>query len=243
MLKKYSIPVIFLILGALLISACGTAAYAQTPPDNTTPPRTLQVTGNGQVYVTPDIAYVTIGVHTEGQNAADAVASNNTQATAVRDELKNLGVADKDVQTTNFSISPQQKFDDKGNLISTTYVVDNSVYDTVRDLSKIGDLLDAVVKSGANNITGVQFDVADKAAALSQARQQAVADARTQAQELAQAAGVTLGPIQTINVYNNGPQPVFMESKGLGAAAGANVPVSMGQLSVSVQVNIVYQIQ
>jgi uncharacterized protein YggE len=114
---------------------------------------------------------------------------------------------------------------------------------TLRDLTKLGDLLDAVVKAGANNINSIQFDVADQETALSDARKQAVANARKQADELAQAAGVTLGDIQTISTSTSGvPVPVF-EGKGGGGQLAASVPVSAGQLVVSVDVYIVYLIK
>ena len=114
-------------------------------------------------------------------------------------------MADKDIQTTNFSIYPQQQYDNNGKMTGIIYVVDNTVYVTVRDLTKLGDLLDASVTAGANNINSISFDVADKTAALSQARLAAVADARKQADELTGATGVTLGTVQTISYYDSTP--------------------------------------
>jgi uncharacterized protein len=223
----------------VLLSACATPSTTQvTPP----PLRTINVTGSGEVFITPDIARISIGVHTEDANAVDAVATNSDQAQKITDAISGMGIDSKDIQTTNFNISPQQKFDDKGQVIGIIYVVDNTVNVTVRDLTKIGDLLDAVTKAGANNISGIQFDLADKTSALSAARKLAVANALSQAQELAQAAGVTLGAAQTINTYNTYPVSVY-DSKGGGAMASANVPISAGQLSVTVEVNIIYEIK
>ncbi len=226
---------------ALLLSACG-VAYAQT---NQPPLRTLNVTGTGQVFLEPDIAYISIGVHTENKDAAEAVAANNSQAKAVVEALKAAGVQAKDIQTTGFNIFPQQQYDDKGTVIGILYVVDNTVFVTVRDLEKLGSLLDAAISAGANSITGVRFDVEDKDKPMSEARKIAVEKARAQAEELAKAAGVKLGPIQSINVYGGTPIPMY-EGKGVGGAvyAGAlDVPISPGQLSLSVDVNIVYEIQ
>jgi uncharacterized protein YggE len=228
---------------AVLLSACG-VAYAQTPQP---PTRTLNVTGTGQVFLTPDIAYISIGVHTENKDAAEAVAANNRQAKAVADALKAAGVESKDIQTTGFSIVPQQQYDDKGTVIGILYVVDNTVYVTVRDLEKLGSLLDTAISAGANSITGIRFDVEDKDKPMSEARQIAVEKARAQAEELAKAAGVKLGPIQTISVYGGTPVPVF-EGKYMGGVGGVapealNVPISPGQLSLTVDVNIVYEIQ
>lgn len=125
-----------------------------------------------------------------------------------------------------------------------TYVVENTVYVTVRNLENIGKLLDAAVSAGANQIYGIQFDVADKSAALSEARKGAVANAQAVAQELAEAAGVTLGEIQTINIVSGGsPIPVFDNRGGMLAAEAASVPVSAGQMVLTVDVSLVYAIR
>jgi uncharacterized protein YggE len=235
--------IIGLMLMAILLSACG-AAVAQTasPSSESQPERTLTVTGNGKVFLTPDIANVSIGVHTEGTDAAEAVSTNNAQTQQVIEELKGMAVEAKDIQTTNFSIYPRQEYDNNGNLTGITYVVDNTVYVTVRDLSKIGDLLNKVVQLGANSISGIQFDVADRVKALSDARKAAVDNARAQAEELAQAAGVQLGPVQSIAISSSTPIPLAQSREAL-AAPAAEVPISPGQLSISVDVTVVYEIQ
>jgi hypothetical protein len=209
--------------------------------------RSLVVSGTGRATLTPDIAYVNIGVHTESADVAEALASNTAQAQKVADAIRALGVDAKDIQTTNFNIYPIQTYGPNNQVTGTKYAVDNTVYVTVRDLSKLGNLLDTVVKNGANNINGVQFDVADKSAALSDARKAAVKDAQTQAQELAAAAGVTLGAVQSINTSNNSmPIPMY-SGFGMGGgdarAAAAQVPVSSGQLIITVDVNLVYEIK
>ena len=229
-------PIALLILG-LVLSACGPASVSvQTPP----PPRTVTVTGTGKVTLTPDIAYISIGVHTENASAKDAVAANNTQAQAVIAAIKGFGVADKDIQTTNFSIYPQQQFDANGKPIDTKYVVENTVYVTVRDLSKLGDLLDSSVSSGANNINNIQFDVADKTGALSQARLAAVTDAKKQADELTKATNVGLGEVQTISYYDSSAPITVQYAKADVMAAPANVPVQAGSMQISTTVTIVY---
>lgn len=242
-MRKRMYLIIGLMLMAILLSACG-AAVAQTasPSSESQPERTLTVTGNGKVFLTPDIANVSIGVHTEGTDAAEAVSTNNAQTQQVIEELKGMAVEAKDIQTTNFSIYPRQEYDNNGNLTGITYVVDNTVYVTVRDLSKIGDLLNTVVQSGANSISGIQFDVADRVKALSSARKAAVDNARAQAEELAQAAGVQLGPVQSIAISSSTPIPLAQSREAL-AAPAAEVPISPGQLSISVDVTVVYEIQ
>jgi uncharacterized protein YggE len=242
MRKTVYLITVLLILSALF-GAYTMSTLAQGDQGSATqaPQRTLNVTGNGKAYLTPDIAYVYIGVHTENKNVAEAVAANTSAAQKVAEALKALKIDPKDIQTSNFSITPQQQYDQNGKLTGILYVVDNTVYVTVRDLSKLGDVLGAAVQAGANSINGVQFDASDKSKALSEARKAAVADAAAQAKELAEAAGVSLGAVQTINVYGSAmPMPLY-EAKGVGGAAG--VPVSPGQLVISVDVNIIYEIK
>ena len=236
MKTKIIIPVVLLVLG-IVLSACGPASVVvQTPP----PPRTVTVTGTGKVTLTPDIAYISIGVHTENASAKDAEAENNTQAQAVITAIKGFGVANKDIQTTNFSITPQNQYDANGKVTSVTYVVDNTVYVTIRDLTKLGDLLDSSVSSGANNINNIQFDVADKTAALSQARLAAVADARKQADELTKATNVGLGDVQTISYYDSTAPVTVQFAKADGLAAPSAAPVQAGSMQISTTVTIVY---
>lgn len=236
-----------LMLMAILLTACGGTALAQTPEAETTPPlRTLTVTGIGKAYLVPDIAYISIGVHSENKNASEAVASNTSQSQAVAEALASFDIDPKDIQTTNFSIYPQKEYDSEGKPTGKIlYIVDNSVYVTVRDLDQVGEVLDATVQAGANNISGIQFDVADKSAALSQARISAVNDAEAKAQELASAAGVTLGAVQTISEYtNSAPVPMYdMRAAAPMAAEAASVPIQAGQMLLTLDVNIVYEIK
>jgi len=240
---------ISVVLMSALLTGCAGAAYAQsatpTAEPSTTVTRTLNVSGSGIAYLSPDIAYVNIGVHTDGKNAAEAVAANNSQAEKVVNAIKKLGVAEKDIHTTNFSISPQPKYDDQGKPTGEiNYSVDNVVRVTVRDLRQIGELLDAVVAAGANSINGIQFDVVDRTQALSTARQAAMQAAQAKAKELAKAAGVNLGEIQTINEYSgNYPTPIYNAGSAPLAAEAAVAPVSPGQMTVTVEVNVVYEIK
>ena len=243
-MKRTFLILAFVMLAAVALSACGPATLVSNP---TAPERTLSVTGTGTVNMVPDIAYINIGVHTEKPTAADAVAENNTQTQQVVDALKAAGVDPKDIQTSNFSIYSNTQFDPQTNQkIGTTYVVDNTVNVTVRKLANLGDLLDTTVKAGANSVNSIQFDVADKSQALKQARDLAVKDAQTQASELATTAGITLGDVQTITFTNNVPGPVmdtFGKGGGGGAVAAASVPISSGQMTLTVTIDMSYAIK
>jgi uncharacterized protein YggE len=242
-----------ILVFAVLLSACGgnatapqvTSVLAADDVDGIKT-RTLSVSGTGRVTLTPDIAYVTIGVQTEAKDAAESVAENNSKTQGVIDALDAAGVDSKDIKTTNFSIYPQQQYDDRGKPTGDiTYVVNNSVYVTVRDLDTIGDLLNAAVAAGANTIQGIQFDVDDKTEALAEAQEKAVANAQAQAENLADASGVALGQILSINTFGGAvPFPRF---DGIGGgvmlAEAAPVPVSPGEMTINVEVSMVYEIQ
>lgn len=231
----------FLLIGvlfALVLSGCiPTVAAAGEPVQ----PRLLNVTGRGEVYVAPDLAYVYIGVRSQAENVADALAENNSQAQEVSATLQSLGVSLEDIQTTAFNVYPQQEYGPQGEVIRTVYIVENTVFVTVRDLQQLGALLDQVVRSGANNISGISFDVSNRKEISSQARQQAVADARAKAEEMAAAAGVELGDLHSLNVYaNEFPQPVF-DRGGMAAPSGA--PVAAGQLIITAEATLAYVIR
>jgi uncharacterized protein YggE len=245
MKTKYLLSVIAMVVILSMATACAPITAAAQAPTTTPSTRTITVQGEGKVYLTPDIAYIYIGVHSESDSVSQALSDNNSQAQAVVSSLKELGVDPKDVQTSAFSVNPQQQFDKDGKPTKVVYVVDNTVNVTVRDLQKLGQMLDSSVRSGANTISGIQFDVKDKPTAIAEARKLAIQDARAQATDIASAAGVTLGDLQTLNVFSNsGPVPVF-EGKGGGGAMSvvSNVPVSSGQMVLIMDASLVYEIK
>ena len=227
----------------ILLSACS-ESQSESTTTSTPPPRNITVSGSGKVYLTPDVATISIGVHSEDENAARAVNDNNNQAKKVSEILLSMDVVEDDIQISNLNIFLQQNYDDSGNHIGTVYIVDNTVLVTVRELDQLGEIMGTVVEAGANSIFGIQFDVSDKTQALSEARKAAVEDARVKAEELARAAGVTLGDVQSINEFGGAPVPVF-EGKGDGGfdTTTAQVPISLGQLSLTVEVSVIYDIQ
>jgi uncharacterized protein YggE len=224
----------------LVLTSCTGTSVGSTAPN-----RNLSVTGTGTVYLTPDIAYIYIGVHTEDENISQAVADNNAKAEAVASALSDFGVADRDIQTSNFSIWPNQQYDPMtGQISGTVYMVDNSVYVKVRDLDSLADLLEAAIDAGANSINSIQFDVADKSAGMTDARQLAVDNANALAAELASAANVQLGEIQTISYYDSQVYPYYGYGMGGGGGGegGGGAPIAPGQLTLSVTVSITYDL-
>ena len=242
-MKRTSLLVMAMMLAALILGACAPSTVVA----NALPPqRLLNVTGTGNVYLQPDVAYINIGVHTELATAAEAVADNNLQTQQVIDALKTFGLKETDIRTAYFSIYPSVQYDPQtSERRGTTYVVDNSVYVTVRDIEKLGDLLDATLSAGANSVNSIQFDVEDKSAATKEARDAAVKDAAQQANELAAAAGITLGELQRIDFYSSVPPQVFSAygKGGGGGAEAASVPIQTGQLSITATVSVSYEIK
>jgi uncharacterized protein YggE len=239
-MRSKTLSILILVMcGALLLTACGAPALAQ---GETLSQPTLSVYGSGKAYLTPDLATINIGVHTEGDQASETVALNNGQSEQVVQALRDAGIAANDIQTSNFSIYNNQKFDPSGQVSGTSYVVDNSVFVTVRDISTISDTLSAVVEAGANSINSIQFDVSDKSAGLEEAREAAIADAQAQAEQIAESTGFELGEIQSIVVSTGVSAGPFFPGVGGGAAAEAAVPIAPGQMVVSAEANLVYTI-
>lgn len=244
-MKNKSLIFISLLAIAALLSACGASPNQNNYPGF----RSLNINGTGIAYAQPDIAYVNISVHTESETATTAVNANNTRAQKVLTALTDLGVAAKDLRTTNFSIAALQRIDpNSGQMIGTYYAVDNSIIVTVRDLPKLGSLLDKAIQAGANSISNIQFDVADDSTALKEARAKAMQDALKQAGEMAQAAGFSLGAIQNINYSESIPTfsqyATYSAGKGGGAGIRADaVPVNPGQLTFNVTVSLTYAIK
>ena len=242
-MKKKTIFIIgTLLIGAVLLSACGTI---QAQGVTSTSERYIRVSGSGEVAVVPDIAYINIGVHSEAEDVSSALEANNTQATELTEALKAEGIEAKDIQTTNFNVYPQTRYDNMGQPVGTSYVVDNTVYITVRDLTKLGKLLDSAISAGANNIYGISFDIADKETVLAQARELAIKDAEAKAKSVATVAGVTLGQILSIDVST----PIYTQPYyGYGMGGGAeglktSVPVSAGQIVVTYTATLNYAIE
>lgn len=238
---KTNFLIVAVLVLSVLLSACGGPTTINQAAQS--PVRQISVSGMGEASITPDIAFIYLGVHTEDASASQAVAANNIQTQEVIEALQNFGIDAKDIRTTNFSIWPSQNYSPDGLPLDTRYVVDNTVYVTVRDLDKLGEMLDVVINAGVNTVNSIQFDVADKKEALKQARANAVKNAQEQAQELAAAAGVELGEVLSIGYFDSIPYPMFDGKGGGGGAAEAAVPIQPGQLTLSVTVSITYEIK
>lgn len=220
-----------LLLASLALAGCRAFAPAQ--------PRTLTVVGTGKVEVVPDVVTVNLGVQTVGEDIAQVVAENNRRAQRVQQAVTGLGVAQEDVRTVSFYVSPQPQYDDTGSPTGVTlYWVENTITVTLRQIDRLGQLLQSAVDAGANSIQGVSFSLDDSSAAETEARALAMQDARARAEMLAQAAGAKLGAPISINTSVIGPSPY-----AAGIGGGGGVPVSPGMAEVQVQVFVTYELK
>ena len=201
---------------------------------------TLTVTGVATVNAAPDQAILSLGVTTTGPTAAAAMAANNESASAVMARLIAAKVADRDMQTTGLSLNPNWVMNAAGTAQEIQGYVANAVL-TVRIavLDTAGSVLDAAIADGANTLNGLTFGLSDPRPVEDDARKAAVADALARAKVLAAAAGATLGPVLSITEGMGGQQPMPMLYK---AAADSTVPLAAGEVGVTAEVTIVWQL-
>ena len=205
---------------------------------------TISVTGRGTASSPPDMATIITGVTTHAETAQAALEANNRAMQNLLDVLKENQIADKDVQTSNFDMSPEYQRDPRGqnNPKIIGYRATNQVRVQVRNLPQLGKVLDSLVFAGSNQVSGIGFGIDDPTGVLNQARQRTVADARSRAALYAQAAGVRLGHVISISEEPAmGPQPRF-QARAMLAEANA-VPVATGEQELSATIQMVYTIQ
>jgi uncharacterized protein YggE len=212
----------------------------------------MQITGHGEVMATPDTAIVTSGVTSQGMTAKEALDANNADMKALIDTLKAAGIDSKDIQTSGFSVSPNYVYSDARDANGyqlppkiTGYTVYNGVTVIVHDIASLGAVLDQAVTVGANQISGVSFSVDDPAELYNEARKLAFADAHDKAELYADAAGVELGALSLISEmtgYNQPPQPYAFKAEAA-SMDRAVVPVEVGQLTFSIDVNVSWDLE
>ena len=222
-----------LVLSSALIMPVAAMADGPVP--------TITVTGEATVQATPDMATISLGVTTQGTTGAEAMAANNAALQKVIERLKSAGIEDRDLQTQNLSLNPNwTNYSSSETQTINGYTASNILSVRVRDLAKLGGVLDAAVGDGANTLNGLTFDLSKPRPAQDEARASATKDARVRAELLAQAAGVKLGRVLSISESQGygGPMPVAYEAK-----ADASVPVQAGQVGMSAQVTISFEIE
>jgi hypothetical protein len=231
-------------LAALTLGACGgsgtpTAAASDDPADNRP---AVAVVGEGRVEGTPDVMTIQLGVETRGATAHAAMQDNATRANNLVTVLGDSGVAKADIQTSNLSVYPN--FDDKGREI-VGYTVNNTVTAKLRDLGEAGRVIDAAAfaTGDAIRLHGVSFSIDDTSDLIARARADAVERAREQAAQLAEAAGVELGALRSIDETGTRlPPPVYTEMYRASADAVASLSIEPGSQELTVQVTLVFEL-
>jgi len=234
---------------AAISIAIATGATSPAAAQDTNVPReaTIIVSGEGSANLAPDMAALTLSVVKQAKTAQEALAANNAALTQVLADLKGAGIAERDLQTNGFSIQPLYRPQPAGGGATppeiTGYEVNNGLAVRVRDLTKLGDIIDRSVKLGINRGGQVTFSNDNPDTAVGEARKAAVAEAIAKAKTLTDAAGVKLGRVIEIseNFSRPVPQPMY-RAAAMSKDMAESVPVASGENSYSVTVNVTYAI-
>jgi len=209
----------------------------------------LTVSGEGKVYVTPDIAKITVGVQENGSSLKTVQDSVNKKTKTLTDAIKKLGVEEKDIKTTSYNLYPQYDYQNSVSRI-TGYQVSTSYQITIRDFDKINDIIVASTAAGANMEGNISFDLNDdtKKEKLQEAREKAITEAKVKAEGLSKAAGITLGKIINIseNQGSNEIRPLSAMGLGGGVTLDKTVTapsVQAGQTEIDVTVSLSYEVR
>lgn len=206
--------------------------------------RSVTVYGQGEASGPPDLASISAGVQTLAKTVAEATDQNQAALDKIMAAIRKHGIEAKDIQTSDYSVWPEQREDRNANggVTITGYRVNNTVRLTVRDIDKLGEILTALTDAGANSIHGIEFQVEDTDALEQQARSLAMQDARERAEALAGLADLELGDVLHISIGGGGGVPRFMGHRMEMAHGSDSVGISEGQLTVTVSVQVVYEI-
>jgi uncharacterized protein len=209
------------------------------------------LSGTGVVRSAPDMATISTGVVTQAETAREALDANTAAMEQLIAVLREAGLENRDIQTSDFSVSPQYVYSDRRDQNGYSlppeisgYQVSNTVTIAVRDLDGLGVVLDRAITVGANTVNGISFSVADPGKLLEEARRRAFADARAKATTYADAAGVSLGSIESISEQLDyaPPQPMLRAAYA-DMAQTESVPVEAGEMSYSVTATITWSIE
>lgn len=228
-----------LVFGLLMMMSQSPAAFA----DDDDRQRRITVSGRGESTAIPDIAVMSIGVETEAKTPSEALSENASHMNAVMARLKEAGIAEKDLQTAQLSIWPvyADRSGSSSRPKTTGFRANNQLSVTLREIGRIGEILDQAVADGANTVNGPNFSVAEPEPLYQAARDAAVADAIAKAERYATAAGVTLGEVVRIDEAGGGG-PVFTRQLRAEAQA-ASTPVAAGESTFSASVTMVFAIE
>jgi uncharacterized protein YggE len=227
---------------SMILAGCGTSPSTQATGGYILSD-SISVSGYGEAAGKPDIVLMQLGVNVVADQIGDAIDESNQAMDKITQALLGAGIAEEDLQTTNFNVWPEDRYDPMTGQSTGERVfhVDSTLQVKVRDIDKAPSLIEIALEQGANNIYGLTYDIDDKTALEAEARSKALQDAQVRADQLAAEIGVSLGdPMLVSEGYSGGAiYPVAYE-RAVGLGGGP--PISTGQLTVSVQVNVTYAI-
>ncbi len=231
--------IMMLALGAF---ALPTLAQTDTTANPQYPENTITVTGYGTVHADPDVAAVDVGVDVTRPTVSDAFAEANTTLQSIMDAVTALGIAPEDIQTSNLSVYTTSGFDPQSGSDTKGYTVSNTIHVVVRDVSQVEDVIDAAINAGATTLYGLSFDLQDRAALESQARELAMQDAQARAAEYASLIGAQLGDVVVVSEAQTGGFLPYASVSARAQGGGGGAVVTPGQTDVQIQVSVTYQI-
>jgi uncharacterized protein YggE len=218
-------------------------AHAHVPAAADEPRRSISVSATGMARAQPDTVHITAGVATEKPTAREALDENSAAMTRIVAALKEAGIAARDIQTTNVSVHARYKqVRDGAAPVIDGYRVVNTVRIAVREVGRLGNVLDRIVSLGSNEIGGIEFSIADPEAIENEARKNAMASAAARAKLLAEAAGARVGKVVRIAEESRRQQPRPMYARAAMAAPAADVPIEAGEHAVAVEVTVVWEL-
>ena len=243
-----SVALLVLAGGIILAQLSSAPMPVQAQGETGALPRTITVVGEGKVNIKPDMAQTNLGVEVRSSTVKEASAEAKKIMEQVLQVLKAQGIADKDIQTSGFNIyteTPPYGMDGAApDQAQTIYHVSNQVTVNIRDLDKVGAVIDAAIEAGANSMYGVTFSLADPSQAQAQARKEAVASAKAKGDELAGLAGVKVGQVVSVSgvIGGAGYYGPALPSRAVGMGGGGT-PIQPGELEITTQLQVVYSIQ
>lgn len=197
----------------------------------------IAVASRGEVTVSPDRANIQISVQTRSETAASAASENARKQTAVISAIRGLGVNQKDIATTGYTVYPEQRYEPNKEPVIVGYTVTNTLTVRLQSIALVGQVIDAALSKGANMINSLQYYSSNTDAARKQAIAIAIQNARADAEAAAQAAGGAISGLLEINVgayYPPEPRPI--ELKAAMASRDSGTPFNPGEQTVSVDV-------
>jgi len=204
---------------------------------------TITVSNTGEIYAKPDLGITSFSVKTEKKTVAQAMTENTEKMNKVIDSMKDLGIEEKDLKTTTFNIYPRYNYLETGIRILAGYEITQSLQVKIRDLDKIGQIIQDATDAGANQIGNLSFVIDNEDEFKKQAREEAINKAKAKAKELADQLGVNL--VRIVDFYESGQTPVFYDNYAMKEAigAGGGTPqIETGENKIEISVSITYEI-